>query len=537
MQNPLEWPPREVVAQPAIGSANEGSGLRQDGSGTKLDEAQALSKWLSGLQDWIREHADEVPALPPLQTSNSEEKLTRDRSRSDLASTTESQSTVSAASAVPMSGSAIGVPASSTDEEATSPGTLSARKSPREHDSSEHDASRMSQHGRNASHSLATAAASTKRGLRPKKSLPDLRQNHAQILDERFNDGGIPEESENESFQALKARPAFKHSKTSSSSSLSPLSARPTLGIPTPPRSANSDKAPSSIPTFGDSLAGDDELGPLSNQFARSRRAFDKPPNNGNQLKVERGSSGAYFRRLSMLPAFTISKAVPPSLLQFIDAIRGILFSLSQVHASIKQCVVFPAPDRLPANVSKLMASGEDCMGFLVDSLDRFDGNSRRGSPDTAVVKDVIETCRENVITFGKLVSVFVPQISMLFGQSTDVRYTRTLIVSIYGAMGEIATSWAALTPLKDEIVAWMRGDAELSPTSQPSAPSANEHFQPSHASNGSLEQAAAVQGIRPLPSPALTPIGTPLNLQRQAALAGARRHAGSFTNYNPRFG
>ena len=75
-------------------------------------------------------------------------------------------------------------------------------------------------------------------------------------------------------------------------------------------------------------------------------------------------------------------------------------------------------------------------MGFLVDSLDRFDGNSRRGSPDTAVVKDVIETCRENVITFGKLVSVFVPQISMLFGQSTDVRYTRTLIVSIYGAMG-----------------------------------------------------------------------------------------------------
>ena len=398
----------------------------------------------------------------------------------------------------------------------------------------------MSQHGRNASHSLATAAASSKRGLRPKKSLPDLRQNHTQILDERFNDGGIPEEPENESYQALRARPAFKHSKTSSSSSLSPVSARPALGLPTPPRSANSDKAPSSIPILGESLAEEDKLGPLSNQFSRQRRAFDKAQNNANQLKAERGSSGAYFRRLSMLPAFTISKAVPPSLLQFIDAIRGILFSLSQVHASIKQCVVFPAPDRLPANISKLMASGEDCMGFLVDSLDRFDSNSRRGSPDVAVVKDVIETCRENVVTFGKLVSVFVPQISTLFSSATDVRYTRTLIVSIYGAMGEIATSWSSLTPLKDDITAWMRGDGDLSPVLEPQTPSAksgNQQFLPTHSSNGSLEHAAALQGNRPLPSPALTPTGTPLSMQRQAALASARRHAGSFTNYNPRFG
>lgn len=500
---------------------------RQEGGGTKLDEAQALSKWLVGLQDWIRDHAHEAPSLPALQTSHSDERLTRDRSRPDLASATESQSTVSPTSAVPMSSIPMSVAAEGSP---SSPAALSAT----DKDAVDGDPSRTSQHGRNASHSLATAAASSRKGLRPKKSLPDLRQNHAQILDERFNDGGIPEEAE-DAFQALPPRPAFKHGKTSSSSSLSPVSARPALGIPTPPRSANSDKAPSSIPAL-EEPAGGDGLGPLSSQFARARRGFDAQTNNANQLKAERGSSGAYFRRLSMLPAFTISKAVPACLLQFIDAIRGILFSLSQVHASIKQCVVFPAPDRLPANVSKLMASGEDCMGFLVDSLDRFDSNSRRGSPDIAVVKDVIETCRENVVTFGKLVSVFVPQITTLFGASTDIRYTRTLIVSIYGAMGEIATSWSALTPLKDDIIAWMRGDADLSPTLQPPTPSAPE-FQPGHANNSSLEHVAAIQGNRPLPSPALTPTGTPLNMQRQAALASARRHAGSFTNYNPRFG
>lgn len=513
------------MAQPAVGS----DAARQDSTGTKLDEAQALSKWLVGLQDWIRDHADEAPALPPLQTSNSEERLTRDRSRSDLASTTDSQSTISPATAVPP---ASFPPVADLTE---SPSAMPVARSPREPESSEMDASRMSQHGRNASHSLATAAASSRKGLRPKKSLPDLRQNHAQILDERFNDGGIPEEPEHDAFQAPAPWPAFKHSKTSSSSSLSPINARPALGIPTPPRSANSDKVPSSIPSLEEPIGTEDGLGSLSSQFSRARRNFEKPTNNVNQLKAERGSSGAYFRRLSMLPAFTISKAVPACLLQFIDAIRGILFSLSQVHASIKQCVVFPAPDRLPANVSRLLASGEDCMGFLVDSLDRFDSNSRRGSPDIAVVKDVIETCRENVVTFGKLVSVFVPQISTLFGASTDMRYTRTLIVSIYGAMGEIATSWSALTPLKDDIIAWMAGD-EVSPILQPTIAPAKDLL-PEHARNGNAEHVAALQGSRPLPSPALTPTGTPLNMQRQVALASARRHAGSFTNYNPRFG
>lgn len=57
-QNPLEWPPREITTQPTISSQPvEGQNKREAEALQAKQEAQALQKWLTTLQDWVREHA------------------------------------------------------------------------------------------------------------------------------------------------------------------------------------------------------------------------------------------------------------------------------------------------------------------------------------------------------------------------------------------------------------------------------------------------------------------------------------------------
>ena len=162
-------------------------------------------------------------------------------------------------------------------------------------------------------------------------------------------------------------------------------------------------------------------------------------------------NSGAYFRRLSMLPASTISKTVPITLLEFADAIRGILFSLSQIYTALRQFVVFASQDRLPAPLARLMGSADGAMSLLINALDRFDSLSRRGTPSPVIVRDIFVTCHDNVVTFGRLVAALGPELKALVS-TADVRYTRTLLLMLYGSTGEIANSWNKVAPLLNEM-------------------------------------------------------------------------------------
>lgn len=420
-------------------------------------------------------------------------------------------------------------------------------KTPKDLPSIDTDATRLSQHGRSESHSLAPAPASRKSLLRSKKSLPDLRQNHAQILDERLND--IEEQSPQESSNPRPPpRTRMRHARapsTASSAGQSPLTARPLERPPTPPRSAGGERREASLVKAHLRTGSEDQdtLAPLPSpehalSRSRSRRVANGHVNNTNHpAGSERGTSGAYFKRLSMLPPSTISKAVPPSLLQFIEGIRGIFFALSQIHASLKNCVVSPAMDRLPAVFTKMMASADDAMGFLIDALDKFDSTTRRGLPETDVVKDVIETCRENLTIFSKLVTIVLNQSKTLFGPTADIRYIRTLVIGLYGGMGEIAISWESLGPLHSEILAWLKGEAELSPTTglkfQPPTPTAQEEaFTPGPLAVSS--RPSSPMAARGTSSPKVSPSGLPLPPpSNRTPLARARRHAGSFSKYN----
>lgn len=345
-------------------------------------------------------------------------------------------------------------------------------------------------HSRNASHSTVQSLEPELRpGLRPKKSLPDLRQPHADILAERRT-GANNAEAKLPLAAATVRRlkhPGIQHSssarailpsqQTLASSSGAVASSPTPLVASATPRQAS--KSPQITATASLSKSVSVPRRPNTPNSA-PRADFDQAnPKRSDMDRAPTGgfdrNSGAYFRRLSMLPPSTISKAVPVTLLEFADAIRGILFSLSQVYTALRQFVVFASQDRLPAPLARLMGTADGSMSLLINALDRFDSLSRRGTPEASIVRDIFVTCRDNVVTFHKLVTALGPELKSLIS-TADVRYTRTLLLMLYGSTGEIAKSWNAVTPLLAEM-SEMNEDTSLAtlilhpPTPSPTLP------------------------------------------------------------------
>lgn len=159
-------------------------------------------------------------------------------------------------------------------------------------------------------------------------------------------------------------------------------------------------------------------------------------------MDVERNS---YFRRLSTLTSTPMSKTVPPGLLKMVDAIRGILFAVSQIYQILQHYTVYAIDERLSAVLLKVLDPASMYMHQLIDALDRFDSNSRRTLPSPAVCRAVVESCRDNVTVFNKAIGVLSLQLKVLASHD-DVRYTRQMLLVLYGAMAEIATSWQTIT-------------------------------------------------------------------------------------------
>ncbi|GEM07751.1 RAM signaling pathway, SOG2 [Rhodotorula toruloides] len=462
--NPLEWPPRDVATfSPSVA----GQPI------SKQEEADEMQRWLPALMAWMRDHQD-----GEVQRIQEKEREKRRRPSLAMASEDERQSSegrLPRTTRLPTSGSAhmpqnsltaILEPVTPLRIPSTSPSSSYAHLAP---DSLDADPS--ARHSRNASHSTAQAGNLTPiTSLRAKKSLPDLRQSHADILAERrtgstfdmaaepalpsHNDlpRGVPDGNGRppiaRSFSARLTMTSDDKDASATSDTTAtharpnPVvrseSARPTIGSAADPANARRQ---------GNLAPGRLVLQVEADSVGRVKRSDVSRP---TPVESER-SSGAYFRRMSMLPVSTISKTVPLALLQFADAIRGILFSLSQVFSALRQFVVFAAQDRLPPPVARIMSIADTTMTALINALDRFDSVSRRGTPPPPVICDVFSSCRDSVDAFGELVTAIQPQLASLT-VSADLRYTRTLLLMLYGAVGEIANSWSAVAPLITDI-------------------------------------------------------------------------------------
>ena len=390
------------------------------------------------------------------------------------------------------------------------------------------------QHARNNSHSVVHDITSTqqmegRRSLTSKKSLPDLRKTHEDILQERRD--ALPDRLSEESRAGMSVRNPDEQSRDRSrmtqdaasadaaasqslNAAMQPSARKPLLQARRAPRpnlgnnlgsssrqayegmpnasthstygGAHNAAQPSagvsqggglrklSLPTVGATQAAADAAAAalsaragysntpprfdLSHGRMASDRAGDSnwpsrsasPTVSGprNAADHERNS---YFRRLSTLPPSTISKAVPVPVLKFVDGTRGVLFALSQIHAAIGQFMTPVIDERISSQFHRLLDISNGSVANLINALDRFDSLSRRGTPDPSVIRGVLITCKDSVITLRKLISVLQLQLRALQSGS-DVRYARTLLLMLYGSMGEVSNSWNEMAPLVEAV-------------------------------------------------------------------------------------
>lgn len=279
--------------------------------------------------------------------------------------------------------------------------------------------------------------------LSVKKSLPDLRQSHAQIIQARRHDHQSAQQS----------RPLGLGIKAPGGGRFQP-------GAPGMWSSPEMIKSPSSGPTMSDDTRRSLARQRSAELLGRLKGAG--PVDSGERRNSQEGplvddSRNSYFRRLSTLPVSTISKAIPSALLKLVDAIRGILFALSQLHTALRQYLVFAVTERVAGIFSRVMEPASAYMTTLINTLDRFDSMSRRHTPPVHAIRAVIDATKESVAVFGKVIAVLRLQMPAL--KDNDVRYTRTLLLMIYGSMAEVAGSWKEMVPLLVEIKPLLAAD------------------------------------------------------------------------------
>lgn len=256
-------------------------------------------------------------------------------------------------------------------------------------------------HGRNKSYAIERMTGAP--SLSMQKSLPDLRTARAHYMSHERAPAPMPKANEQSSSESFS-------SQTEASSAISdtpPLRSRqPRLQqARTPTTSASDRRVPS--------------------------------------MDYERNS---YFRRLSMLPTSTINRTTPPPLLSVVDSVRGILFAVSQIYQSLEHYTVYAIDERLSSVLLKVLDPASNCMMELISALDKFDASSKKGCPPPSICRRVIEGCRDNVAMFGKAVSVLALQLKVLASHD-DVRYSRHMLLVLYGAMAEVSNAWQAIAP------------------------------------------------------------------------------------------
>ncbi|KAI0647246.1 RAM signaling pathway protein-domain-containing protein [Trametes meyenii] len=254
-------------------------------------------------------------------------------------------------------------------------------------------------------------------------------------------------------------------------------------------------------------------------------------------MDTERNS---YFRRLSTLSAVTISKAIPESLLAVVDAVRGVLFALSQIYQTLQHYTVYAIDERLSAVLLKVLGPASAYMSQLIHVLDRFDGLSRRALPSPAICRAVVETCRDNVTVFGKAVGMLSLQLKVL-AKHDDVRYTRQMLLVLYGAMSEIGAAWQSMASHIDAVRPY------LWDTRPPPSKSYGSKT-PTLRGSSSIEKPRPPASAPPIMSPPFSPsLETPqrshlrtTTMQRSLDLGKvhiSRRHAGSFSSKDVEIG
>ncbi|KAH9005232.1 RAM signaling pathway protein-domain-containing protein [Lactarius hatsudake] len=336
-------------------------------------------------------------------------------------------------------------------------------------------------HVRNASYAGSSRVAG-RANLFSKKSLPDLRQTKLPLAEERpIRSPSAPLWNGPTASQSVDQPPSSRQDSSNSSDS-GPINSRPGRAF-------------------------------FHGEIASSPIAPNRP------APTIDGERHSYFRRFSVLQLSTISKTIPDSLLRLVDAARGILFAVSQIYQALRHYTVDAIDERLASVLLKVLDPASSYITQLINALDRFDSMSRRTLPTPLVCRGVFESCKDNVAIFGKAVGVLALQLKVLATQD-DVRYTRQMLLVLYGAAAEISNAWRSMVPHLESVEPLLRDHRPPPATkTRPGGQGLAHPVSPNTTASPALPLA---------PFPTFVPPDGSTPAERTHI---ARRHAGSFSS------
>ncbi|KAJ7581381.1 RAM signaling pathway protein-domain-containing protein [Mycena floridula] len=508
-RNPIEWPPKAVMDRPA-----------------KFPTPEAMKAWIRGVQRWIETESlrsprqddsrygdlelnleDSFNSWSQFPLSGSEEGITP-HARSFSVDSTFSASSI-AESELETPSSSYGVPERppplhlgilQTYSTETSPtqSVESYLPSPADSESFFDNSITMTgrenpeatqQHTRGASYALGAPRPSLV-GLPGKKSMPDLRTAKLNFT-RKIPD--MPDRPTNPN--RVKANDEF--------SMPSPLSLRQDSGssVTSNPRALKFSTKETAVPL-------------------PSAPAQRSPTRAVPSMTFERNS---YFRRLSTLPASTISNTLPEPLICLLDSARSILFAVCQIYQTLEHYTIHAIDERLASVLRKVLEPTSVEMMQLINSLDKVDAMSRKTVPPPPVCRGVVEGCRDTVAAFGRTMSVLSLQLKVLVA-SDDPRYLRSMLLILYASSAEISCAWQKMIPQIDALKPFLHG----------------KHF-PSPPPLGLGSSDAYPMSAPPVAGPFQWESTPPLSSLRTNSAGGrtrtARRHAGSFSSKDVEIG
>lgn len=152
----------------------------------------------------------------------------------------------------------------------------------------------------------------------------------------------------------------------------------------------------------------------------------------------EKQHAGHYFRRLSSLPE---QKRTSLSSARVAESARGILYALAQSQSAISNFISSSGDRGRSKTLDRVLYSTNNQIGNLVQALENYDARE-----DETVVEPLLSACAFCIGAFRHVLSLLQSNLKELSSES-DIRYTRTLLLMIYGSLNELMNSWAALRP------------------------------------------------------------------------------------------
>ncbi|CAG8443197.1 7210_t:CDS:10 [Diversispora eburnea] len=157
---------------------------------------------------------------------------------------------------------------------------------------------------------------------------------------------------------------------------------------------------------------------------------------------LEEKTGDFYFQKLkTLLPI----EHLPTSDTALREASRNILYAFSQVHKALRQFVIFTGNEKIfVIELNKTNA----LIGQLSISLQRFDTFALQAAPDAEHCAKLLTAVQENVSCFKNLMESLNKRLKSLTQSSENIRYSRTLLLVLHGAVADIKFAWDHIFPL-----------------------------------------------------------------------------------------